>query len=255
MCPASGAAGPTMVRSGLTCQRRSPSQAIVVGALRPGRDEKSRRYRSGPLTRSRVSMRSTFSSLVIASRRLAKPPRPAARALSGTQAGGDDLTALRLRNSPNSTAAVPVCSAAGERRRLRAGIPGQAGVPRDRAGPDRFELGQPGLLTALAALCETPGRGHRGHHARIHAAGRLSQRPGAAAGQLRADAADAAPPPARSACPRSRSGSGCWRHGAPGSSGTGITLMGDTVARGLRAARQPSPGVSERRIPCPLAPL
>jgi len=31
--------------------------------------------------------------------------------------------------------------------------------------------------------------------------------------------------------------------------------MGDTVARGLRAARQPSLGVSERRIPCPLAPL
>ena len=40
-----------------------------------------------------------------------------------------------------------MCSAAGERR-LRAGIPGQAGVPRDRAGPDRFELGQPGLRAA-----------------------------------------------------------------------------------------------------------
>jgi hypothetical protein len=48
-------------------------------------------------------------------------------------------------------------------------------VPRDRAGPDRFELGQPGLLAALAALCETLGRGHRGHHARIHAVGRPSQ--------------------------------------------------------------------------------
>ena len=32
------------------------------------------------------------------------------------------------------------------------------GVPRDRAGPDRFELGQPGLRAALAALCETLGR-------------------------------------------------------------------------------------------------
>jgi hypothetical protein len=31
-------------------------------------------------------------------------------------------------------------------------------VPRDRAGPDRFELGQPGLPAALAALCETLGR-------------------------------------------------------------------------------------------------
>jgi hypothetical protein len=31
-------------------------------------------------------------------------------------------------------------------------------VPRDRAGPDRFELGQPGLLAALAALSETLGR-------------------------------------------------------------------------------------------------
>jgi len=55
---------------------------------------------------------------------------------------------LRLRNSSNSTAAVSICSAAGERRRLRAGIPGQAGVPRDRAGSDRFELGQPGLRAA-----------------------------------------------------------------------------------------------------------
>jgi len=49
-------------------------------------------------------------------------------------------------------------------------------VPRDRAGPDRFELGQPGLLAALAALCETLGRGHRGHHARIDAVGRLTIR-------------------------------------------------------------------------------
>jgi len=57
------------------------------------------------------------------------------------------------------TATVSTCSAAGERRRLRAGIPGQAGVRRDRAGPDRFELGQPGPLAALAALCETPGPG------------------------------------------------------------------------------------------------
>ncbi|MGB6581999.1 MAG: hypothetical protein WBF34_29205 [Streptosporangiaceae bacterium] len=53
---------------------------------------------------------------------------------------------------------MSICSAAGERRRLRAGIPGQAMVPRDRAGPDRFELGQPGLPAALAALCETLGR-------------------------------------------------------------------------------------------------
>jgi len=57
------------------------------------------------------------------------------------------------------TAAVSTCSAAGERRRLRAGIPGQAGVPHDRAGPDRFEPGQPGLLAALAVLCETLGPG------------------------------------------------------------------------------------------------
>jgi len=48
-------------------------------------------------------------------------------------------------------------------------------VPRDRAGPDRFELGQLGVLAALAALCGTLGRGHRGHHVRIHAVGRLSQ--------------------------------------------------------------------------------
>jgi len=36
----------------------------------------------------------------------------------------------------------------GGERRLRAGIPGRVGVPRDRAGPDRFELGQPGLRAA-----------------------------------------------------------------------------------------------------------
>jgi hypothetical protein len=31
-------------------------------------------------------------------------------------------------------------------------------VPRDRAGPDRFELGQLGVLAALAALCGMLGR-------------------------------------------------------------------------------------------------
>ena len=178
---------------------------------------------------------------------LAGPLREPSVGRGGHPAEVTSWQTLRLRNSSNSMAAVSICSAAGERRRLRAGIPGQAGVPRDRAGPDRFELGQPGLLVALAALGGTLGRGHRGHHARIHAAGRLSQRPGAAVGQLRADAADAARLLLLGAHVRGpQVRSGCWRHSAPGSSGTGITLTGDTVARGLRAARQPPLGVSEQ---------
>ena len=56
-----------------------------------------------------------------------------------------------------------------------------------------------------------------------------------------------APPPARSAGPRSTGpGPGAGGTARRAARGTGITLMGDTVARGLRAARQPSLGVSEQ---------
>ena len=101
-----GAAGPTRIRSWKTCQRRSPSQAIVVESMRRRRDEKSRRYRSGPLTRSRASVRATAVPRVIASRRSPRPPRPAARSPSGSGAAKANRSshcravAPRSRGSP-----------------------------------------------------------------------------------------------------------------------------------------------------------
>ena len=80
----SGAAGPTMDPVLVDL----PAALAVAGDRRrricgAGGAKKSRRYRSGPLTRSRASMRATFVPRVIASRRSARPPRPAARNPSG----------------------------------------------------------------------------------------------------------------------------------------------------------------------------
>ena len=146
----SGAAGPTRIRSWKTCQRRSPSQAIVCRS----RSGRRRRQVVDAVPVRAADAQPGFRAghglpRVIASKRSPRPPRPAARNPSGSGAVMTDRSSHCRAVAPSHGAHR--CGRAGQ-------APRRGAVSRlrpARAGPGRATASPPGARRSRAVTEQT----------------------------------------------------------------------------------------------------